>query len=140
MRSLLTSEYNDTDCVEDEEWPMNSACVCKWEDECWYRGTVKEQKEDQNYIVMFVDYGTTSIVRARDMRKVNKSYADTPAYARRIVLKDIIPPQGEGKIRKIKLKRNHESNRYYPTGLPTSWTKEQVTNMYDAIHYTTGKA
>ena len=83
------------------------------------RATVKEHREDQRYIVMFVDYGTTSLVHAKDMRKAYNHYSNTPAYARRIVLNEIVPPQGEG--------------------LPTNWTKEQISNLYDVIHYTTGK-
>ena len=118
IRSLLTNTYTGTVASEDTYWPTNSACVCKWSDDQWYRGTVKEKRDDgeDSYYVMLVDYGQVDIIKAEDLRKA-RDFGDKPALARRIVINDILPPQG--------------------SELPNDWTKSQINRLRDNLYYFT---
>ena len=118
IRSLLTNTYTGTVAADDAEWPPNSACVCKWSDDQWYRGTVKEKRDDgeSSYFVMLVDYGNVDIIKAADLRKA-RDFGDRPALARRIVISDILPLQ--------------ESQQ------PNDWTKAQINSLRDNLYYFT---
>ena len=115
IRSLLTATYTGT-VASEVDWPMNSACVCKWSDDQWYRGTVKEKRDDgmDSYYVMLVDYGQVDIIKAEDLRKA-RDFGDKPAFARRIVINDILAPQGNS--------------------LPNDWTKSQINRLRDNLYY-----
>jgi len=117
IRSNLTANFLDTIASADQDWPVNSACVCKFDaDDCFYRATIKENRGDGTFFVQFVDYGNVDIVKIENMRKTSE-FGDKPAFARRIVINNILPPE------------NGE--------MPTGWTEGQIDKLRDHLDYNT---
>ena len=71
---------------------VGQLCVAIYgEDKAWYRAIVKESLKNNEYKVIYIDYGNTEIVNIANIRKINQQFIEYPSIAIKCCLRKVKP-------------------------------------------------